>query len=248
MSIAATDGELDSGQLGWAASWESSVARARSTNVNYAETGHRDGQACKFSSVLTGKAYRACWQAASSLHVMALLQVHQAKALMDMHECSPDQELMGELCNTTDCTLQGINVVACGVVLANSTLGDQERHLLLNLADMRETNKSRFLDSPISQVGLFGNTVENFAQQFSATQKQMEAIQHILPRRPAAASTRLPVADPPPARHRGRPPAAASAPARPQQQPASRPQCGDGRRQAAQSVARPGGKRKHKRP
>ncbi len=36
-------------------------------------------RACKFSSALTAKAYGAAGQAASALHAMALLQVHQAK-------------------------------------------------------------------------------------------------------------------------------------------------------------------------
>ncbi len=38
---------------------------------------------------------------------------------------------------------------------------------------------------PISQAGLFSDTVERFAQQFSVVQQQTEAIQHILPRRDA---------------------------------------------------------------
>ncbi len=41
------------------------------------------------------------------------------------------------------------------------------------------------MDSPISQAGLFGEAVEDFAQQFSAAQKQTEAFRHILPRRSA---------------------------------------------------------------
>ncbi|KAL1261454.1 hypothetical protein QQF64_006719 [Cirrhinus molitorella] len=55
---------------------------------------------------------------------------------------------------------------------------------------MKDTDKVRFLNAPISQTGLFGDAVENFAQQFSAAQKQSEAIKRILPRRAAAASTR----------------------------------------------------------
>ncbi len=39
--------------------------------------------ACKYSSGLIGSAYRACGEAASVFHAMALLQVHQAKALKD---------------------------------------------------------------------------------------------------------------------------------------------------------------------
>ncbi len=58
----------------------------------------------------------------------------------------------------------------------------------------------------MSQTGLFGDAVEKFAQQFSAAQKQTEAIRHILPRRAAAASTRPPAAVPRSTRRRGRPP------------------------------------------
>ncbi len=64
--------------------------------------------------------------------------------------------------------------------------------------------------APISQGGLFGDTVEGFAQQFSAVQQQTEAIQHILPRREAP-STAAPGARPQSARRRGRPPASSRA-------------------------------------
>ncbi len=119
-----------------------------------------------------------------------------------------------------------------------STLVVQERHLWLTLADMRESDKHRFLDSPISQAGLFGEAVEDFAQQFSAAQKQTETFCYILPRRSAAVSTLPPTAAPPSARRRGRPYATfSSAPARPQQQPSQRPQCGAGRSKAAQPAS-----------
>ncbi len=170
-------------------------------------------RACKFSSALTTKAYGAAGQAASALHAMALLQVHQAKALKQLHEGGADPGVLQELRTATD--------LALGQTM--STLVVQERHLWLTLADMRESDKHRFLDSPISQVGQFGEAVEDFAHQFSAAQKQTEAFRHILPRRSAAVSTPPPAAAPPSARCRGRPPAA-SAPARPQQQPSQRPQ------------------------
>ncbi len=101
---------------------------------------------------------------------------------------------------------------------AMSTMVVQERHLWLCLADMKEADKVRFLNAPVSQTDLFGGAVENFAQQFSAAQKQTEAIRYILSRRAAAASTRPPTAVPRSTRRRGRPPAAAPAPA--QQPPA----------------------------
>ncbi len=62
-----------------------------------------------------------------------------------------------------------------------STMVVQERHLWLNLVEVKDVDKARFLDAPISQAGLFGDTVEGFAQQFSAVQQQTEAIQHTCP-------------------------------------------------------------------
>ncbi len=185
-------------------------------------------RACRFSSALTAKAYGAAGQAASALYAMALLQVHQAKALKQLHE------------GDADLALRATKVTARALGQTMSTLVVQERHLWLTLADTRESDKHRFLDSPISQAGLFGEAVEDFAQQFSAAQKQTEAFRHILLRRSAAVSTPPPVAAPPSARRRRRPPAAStSAPARPQQQPSQRPQHGAGRRKAVQPASTP---------
>ncbi len=46
-------------------------------------------------------------------------------------------------------------------------------------------------------TGLFSDTVEGFAQQFSVVQKQTEAIQHILPQRDAPSATAAPGTRPP---------------------------------------------------
>ncbi len=118
---------------------------------------------------------------------------------------------------------------------AMSTLVVQERHLWLCLADMKEQEKvavpecSRVADRPLRRRG------RELCQQFSAAQKQTEAIKHIMRRRKPAAST--PAAVPQPARRRGRPSAAAPAPAQPQQ-PFTRQRRGAGRRQDA-SPSRP---------
>ncbi len=159
-------------------------------------------RACKFSSSLVGKAYTACGKAASTLHAMALLQVYQARALKELHEGSSDPGVMQKLHTAMDLALRATKVTARSLGQAMSTLVVQERHLWLNLADMREPDKVRFLNAPVCQAGLFGDAVENFAQQFSVAQKQTEAIKHILPRRPAAASTQSSAAAPPSARHR----------------------------------------------
>ncbi len=167
-------------------------------------------KACKLTAALAAKAYSAAGQAASALHAMAILQVHQAKALKQVHEGSTDPGLMQELRTATDLALRATKVTARSLGKAMSTMVVQERHLWLNLAEMKDVDKARFLDAPISQGGLFGDTVEGFAQQFSAVQQQTEAIQHILPRREAP-STAAPGARPQSARRRGRPPASSRA-------------------------------------
>ncbi len=155
-------------------------------------------KACKLTAALTAKAYTAAGQAASTLHTMAILQVHQAKALKQVHEGSTDAGLMQELPTASDFALRVTKVIAFPRVV-------QEHHLWLNLVEMKDVDKARFFDAPISQAGLVGDTIEGFAQQFSAVQQQIEAIQHILPRRDAP-STTIPGARPQSARCHGRPP------------------------------------------
>ncbi|KAL0192423.1 hypothetical protein M9458_010719, partial [Cirrhinus mrigala] len=137
------------------------------------------------ASPFQGVAYHAAGQAATALHAMATLQVYQAQALKHLHEGGPDQGAMQELRAATNFALRATKVMSTVVV--------QERHLWLTLAQMADVDKACFLDTPISQGGLFGNT------------KQTEAIKHTLPRRDSA--TTSPGPQPPPARRRGRPPA-----------------------------------------
>ncbi|KAL0158577.1 hypothetical protein M9458_046653, partial [Cirrhinus mrigala] len=127
-------------------------------------------------------AYSAVGQTASALHAMAIWQVHQAKALKQLHHGGPDPRLMQELRTATDFALRATKVTARSLGQVMSTMVVQERHLWLNLPQMSDADKVRFLDAPISQAGLFSDTVEDFALQFSAVQKQTEAIKHILPR------------------------------------------------------------------
>ncbi|KAL0189943.1 hypothetical protein M9458_017042, partial [Cirrhinus mrigala] len=200
-------------------------------------------RAHRHSSGLIGSAYATCGEAGSALHAMALVQVHQTKALKDLHEGGHTPEVLREL------ALRVTKVTAWSLGCAMSTTVVQECHLWLCLVDMRETDKTRFLNSPASQTSLFGDAVENFAQQFSATQKQTEAIKHVLPRCAAAASTRPPVAAPQHARRQGWPPASAPAPPPHPQQPSSMRRGGARGRQAAPPIlapVKPGGKRNSK--
>ncbi|KAI2658281.1 ORF V: Enzymatic polyprotein [Labeo rohita] len=129
---------------------------------------HLPSRACEFSSALAGRTYHAAGQAATALHAMATLQVYQAKVLKHLHERGSDQGAMEELRAATDFALRATKVTARSLGQVMSTIVVQERHLWLTLAQMADVDKSRFLDAPISQGGLFGDTVEDFAQQFSA--------------------------------------------------------------------------------
>ena len=202
-------------------------------------------KACRFFSTLVAKSYRAGGQAAASLQAMAILQVFQAQMLRDMHKGRTDPGFCDELRAATDLALRATKVTARSLGLVMSTAVVQERHLWLNLADMREPERTRLLDAPISQAGLFGGAVEDFAQQFSTAQKQTEAIKHILPRRAVAAKP--PVQSPQPARRRGRPPAAPAPPARPQQQSSGSRRGGSRRKAPQPSPALPPAKRQAKR-
>ncbi|KAL0175517.1 hypothetical protein M9458_027847, partial [Cirrhinus mrigala] len=149
----------------------------------------------------------------------------RAEALKELDEGSTDPEVLRERRSPTDYALQATKVTAQALDRAMSTLVAQERHLWLNLAEMKDAEKVRFLDAPVSQGGLFGETVEDFANQFLAVKKQTEAIKHILPRTPGQPG--------PSSRRRGRP-AATTAPAPPRPGPAARPQRSS-RRQATKN-------------
>ncbi|XP_051533948.1 uncharacterized protein LOC127429137 [Myxocyprinus asiaticus] len=167
---------------------------------------------------------------ASALHAMALLQVHQAKALKELHEGSSAPDLMQELHSATDLALRATKVMARSLGQTMSSLVVQEHHLWLNLVEMGEADKTRFLAAPISQAGLFGDNVEDFAQQFLMVKQQTEVIRHILPLRGSRSRT-------PSARHQGRPPAV-TAPAPPQPAPSARPRHGAHRRKQTPPVSR----------
>ncbi len=138
-------------------------------------------KACKLTAALVAKAYSTAPQAVSTLHAMAIRQVHQVKALKQVHEGITDPGLMQELRTATDFALRATKVTARSLGKAMSTMVVLERHLWLNLVEMKDVDKAHFLDAPISQAKLFSDTVEGFAQQFSAVQQQTEVIQHTCP-------------------------------------------------------------------
>lgn len=89
---------------------------------------------------------------------MTILQVHQTKVLKELYKGSPHPGLMQELCSETILTLQAMKVMARALCQAMSTMVVQESHLWLNLSEMKDVDKVRFSDAPISQDCLFPHT------------------------------------------------------------------------------------------
>ncbi len=93
-----------------------------------------------------------------------------------MHKGSTNPRLKQELRSATDLALWATEVTAQSLGKAMSTLVVQECHLWLSLAERSDVDKVSFLDTLVSQAGLFGDTVEDCAQQCSAVQKQTEGV------------------------------------------------------------------------
>lgn len=113
------------------------------------------------ASALANRAYSAAGQAGSALHTMVVLQVFQAKLLQSMDESGQDSDLA---LRTTKATVQ-----ATGKTMGNLVV--LERQLWLNLTEIRDADKTAFLDSPVSPKGLFDHAVDGFAERFTAAQK-----------------------------------------------------------------------------
>ncbi len=129
-------------------------------------------------SALAACAYTLAGQAASALHSMVVLKVFQTKLLWCKDEADPDPAAFRELRCATDLALCATK--ACLLVL--------ERHLWLMLMEIKDVDKVPFLDSPVYPTGLFGPTVEGFAERFTAAKKSSQAMRHFLPKRSSSAA------------------------------------------------------------
>ena len=88
---------------------------------------------------------------------MAILLVYQTQMLTDMHEGGTDPGLFNELRAATDLALRATKVAVRSLGQVMLTI------LWLNLSDVQDVRWFHLLDTPISQVGLFGGAVEGSA-------------------------------------------------------------------------------------
>ncbi len=113
----------------------------------------------------------------------------QVKLLCSMHKSNPNPTAFSKLHSATDLALRTTKMTAQVIRRSMASLVVLERHLWLNLMEIKDADKIHFLDSP---TGLFGPAVEGFTECFTAAQKSSQAMQHFLPKRSrtAAASNR----------------------------------------------------------
>ncbi|KAI2664125.1 ORF V: Enzymatic polyprotein [Labeo rohita] len=188
------------------------------TAIGWKTKASHPSKPCRTASALAGRAYTSAGQAASALHSMAILQVFQAKLLAQSDRSALDPATLTELRSATDLALRATKATAQAIGRSMANLVVLERHLWLMLTEIKDADKVPFLDAPISPTGLFGPSVEGFAERFSAAQKTSQAMRHLLPKRSSStAASGRPKPTPPqqPVRPASTAPSAAAATAQP---------------------------------
>ncbi|ROL46723.1 hypothetical protein DPX16_12616 [Anabarilius grahami] len=143
---------------------------------------------CRTTSALAGRANASAGQAASTLHTMPILQVLQAKLLRSMDESSVYAPAFRDLRSATDLALRATKATAQVIGRSMASLIVLQRHLWLNLTEIKDMDKTAFLDTPVSPSGLFGPAVEGFTERFTTAQKSSQAMRHFLPKRSSSTS------------------------------------------------------------
>ncbi len=138
---------------------------------------------CRTTAHLANKAYASDGEAASALHAMAVLQVFQAKLLQTTEGGVLTPEATKDLRAATDFALMATKRAAQSVGKAMGFMVVLQRHLWLNLADLKDADRKVLLNAPISPSGLFGDAVETITERFAETQKRAKAMSHVMPRR-----------------------------------------------------------------
>ncbi len=141
---------------------------------------------CRTTSALIGKSYIAAGQAGMALHTKA----YQADVLKEMDEGTGlTPEAVKELRRATDLALRATKHTARAVGRSMAASVAAERHLWLNLTEIREKEKVFLMDAPISQSGLFGEVVSAVVDKFHSAKTQSAALKQFMPRRARDYST-----------------------------------------------------------
>ncbi len=115
-----------------------------------------------------------------ALHTMAILQAYQADVLKEMDEGTGlTPEAVKELRRATDLALRATKHTARAVGRSMAASVAAERHLWLNLTEIREKEKVFLMDAPISQSGLYGEAVSTVVDKFCSAKTESAALKKI---------------------------------------------------------------------
>ncbi len=117
------------------------------TTIGWKAKAAHPSKPCRMTSALAGRAYSSARQAALALHSMAVLQVFQAKFPHSMDESNPNPAAFSELRSVTDLALRATKITAQAIGRSMAHLLVLERHLWLNLTEMKDADKVPFLES-----------------------------------------------------------------------------------------------------
>ncbi len=166
---------------------EETLAEHLATNSAAAWKSHPllPSKSCRVKSSLVGKSYSAAGQAAAMLHSMALLQAYQAELLKELDEGEGiTPEAVKELRRATNLALGATKHTARAVGRSMAGMVTVERHLWLNLTEIKEKDKSFLMDARISKDGLFGDSVTAVVEKFRVAKQQSAAFRQLIPCRP----------------------------------------------------------------
>ncbi len=138
---------------------------------------------CRTTAHLANKAYASDGEAASVLHAMAVLQVFQAKLLQAAEGGVRTAEAVKDLRAATDFALMVTKRAAQGVGKAMGFMIILQRHLWLNLADLKDADRKVLLNAPVTPSGLFVDAVESIIGHFAEAQKRAKTMSHAMQRR-----------------------------------------------------------------
>ncbi len=90
---------------------------------------------------------------------------------------------MKDLRAATDFALMATKQAAQAVGKAMGFMIILQRHLWLNLADLKDADRKVLLNTPVTPSGLLSDAVESITEHFVEAQKRAKAMSHIMPRR-----------------------------------------------------------------
>ncbi|KAL0166276.1 hypothetical protein M9458_038120, partial [Cirrhinus mrigala] len=116
---------------------------------------------CRMTAHLASKVYSLAGEEASALHAMVVLQIFQAKLLQSLEGSAVTPDTVNDLRVVTDFALKATKHTTQAAGRTMGFMVVQQRHLWLNLVDLRDPDRKVLLNAPITPSGLFGNAVES---------------------------------------------------------------------------------------